>query len=311
MFLQVPAAETAESKGGPGILSQVLSELTAPFYEEDEADFDSEDSSSVDPSLEDTSKEEGNNKNIHQDYPSSSENKEEEDKKEDNEDIASKHLSSVILSELTAPFYEENEADFDLEDSSSVDPSLEDTSKEEGNNKNIHQDYPSSSENKEEEDKKEENKDIASKHPSPEESSDKGNKDDNDDNIPSVDSISEKNLRKEDKNKENVSPHTSSENKLDNYDHQSSLEENVDKSDSSSREITSDVAIRDEDDKKINEEPQFASSKYMSVSRDSCAFIQSCFPLGGEQKKRNIFFSHTSGSLGASVCVGGEGRGGD
>ena len=238
MFLQVPAAETAESKGGPGILSQVLSELTAPFYEEDEADFDSEDSSSVDPSLEDTSKEEGNNKNIHQDYPSSSENKEGEDKKEDNED-------------------------------------------------------------------------IASKHPSSEESSDKGNKDDNDNNIPSVESISEKNLRKEDKNKENVSPHTSSENKLDNYDHPSSLEENVDKSDSSSREITSDVAIRDEDDKKINEEPQFASSKYMSVSRDSCAFIQSCFPLAGEQKKRKIFFSHTSGSLGASVCVGGEGRGGE
>ena len=47
----------------------------------------------------------------------------------------------------------------------------------------------------------------------------------------------------------------------------------------------------------------------MSVSRDSCAFIQSCFPLAGEQKKRKIFFSHTSGSLGASVCVGGEGRG--
>lgn len=238
MFLQAPAAETAESKGGPGILSQVLSELTAPFYEVDEADFDSEDSSSVDPSLEDTSKEEGNNKNIHQDYPSSSENKEEEDKKEDNED-------------------------------------------------------------------------IASKHPSSEESSDKGSKDDNDNNIPSVDSMSEKNLRKEDKNKEDVSPHTSSENKLDNYDHPSSLEENVDKSDSSSREITSDVAIRDEEDKKINEEPQFASSKYMSVSRDSCAFIQSCFPLAGEQKKRKIFFSHTSGSLGASVCVGGEGRGGD
>ena len=237
MFLQAPAAETAESRGGPGIFSQVLSELTAPFYEEDEADFDSEDSSSVDPSLEDTSKEEGNNKNIHQDYPSSSENKEEEDKKEDNEDIASKH---------------------------------------------------------------------------PEESSDKGNKDDNGINIPSVDSISEKNLRKEDKNKEDVSPHTSSENKLDNYDHPSSLEENVDKSDSSSREITSDVAIRDEEDKKINEEPQFASSKYMSVSRDSCAFIQSCFPLAGERKKRKIFFSHTSGSLGASVCGrGGEGRGGD
>ena len=238
MFLKAPAAETAESKGGPGILSQVLSELTAPFYDEDEADFDSEDSSSVDPSLEDTSKEEENNKNIHQDYPSSSENKEEEDKKEDNED-------------------------------------------------------------------------IASKHPSSEESSDEGNKDDNGINIPSVDSISEKNLRKEDKNKEDVSPHTSSENKLDNYDHPSSLEENVDKSDSSSREITSDVAIRDEEDKKINEEPQFASSKYMSVSRDSCAFIQSCFPLAGEQKKRKIFFSHTSGSLGASVCVGGEGRGGE
>ena len=235
MFLQAPAAETAESRGGPGIFSQVLSELTAPFYEEDEADFDSEDSSSVDSSLEDTSKEEGNNKNIHQDYPSSSENKEEEDKKEDNED-------------------------------------------------------------------------IASKHPSSEESSDKGNKDDNDNNIPSVDSTSEKNLRNENKNKENVSPHTSSENKLDNYD-LLSLEENVDKSDSSSREITSDVAIRDEEDKKFNEEPQFASSKYMSVSRDSCAFIQSCFPLAGAQKKQKIFFSHTSGSLGASVCVGGEGRG--
>ena len=219
MFLQAPAAETAESRGGPGIFSQVLSELTAPFYEEDEADFDSEDSSSVDPSLEDTSKEEGNNKNIHQDYPSSSENKEEEDKKEDNED-------------------------------------------------------------------------IASKHPSSEESSDKGNKDDNGINIPSVDSISEKNLRKEDKNKE-VSPHTSSENKLDNYDHPSSLEENVDKSDSSSREITSDVAIRDEDDKKINEEPQFASSKYMSVSRDSCAFIQSCFPVDWETKEaKNIFLKY-------------------
>ena len=220
MFLQVPAAETAESKGGPGILSQVLSELTAPFYEEDEADFDSEDSFSVDPSLEDTSNEEGNNKNIHQDYPSSSENKEGEDKKEDNED-------------------------------------------------------------------------IASKHPSSEESSDKGNKDDNDNNIPSVESISEKNLRKEDKNKENVSPHTSSENKLDNYDHPSSLEENVDKSDSSSREITSDVAIRDEEDKKINEEPQFASSKYMSVSRDFCAFIQSCFPIGwGTKEAENIFLTH-------------------
>ena len=220
MFLQAPAAETAESKGGPGILSQVLSELTAPFYEEDEADFDSEDSSSVDPSLEDTSKEEGNNKNIHQDYPSSSENKEEEDKKEDNED-------------------------------------------------------------------------IASKHPSSEESSDKGSKDDNDNNIQSVDSMSEKNLRKEDKNKEDVSLHTSSENKLDNYDHPSSLEENVDKSDSSSREITSDVAIRDEEDKKINEEPQFASSKYMSVSRDSCAFIQSCFPVGwGTKEAENIFLTH-------------------
>ena len=220
MFLQAPAAETAESRGGPGIFSQVLSELTAPFYDEDEADFDSEDSSSVDPSLEDTSKEEGNNKNIHQDSPSSSENKEEEDKKEDNED-------------------------------------------------------------------------IASKHPSSEESSDKGNKDDNDNNIPSVDSISEKNLRKEDKNKENVSPHTSSENKLDNHDHPSSLEENVDKSDSSSREMTSDVAIRDEEDKKINEEPQFASSKYMSVSRDSCAFIQSCFPVGwGTKEAENIFLTH-------------------
>lgn len=236
LFLQAPAAESAESKGGPGILSQVLSELTAPFYEEDEADFYSEDSSSVDPSSEDTSKEEGNNKNIHQDFPSSSENKEEEDKREDKED-------------------------------------------------------------------------IASKHPSSEQSSDKGNKDDNDNNILSVDSISEKNLRKEDENKEDVSLHTSSENKLDNYDYPSSLEENVDKSDSSFREITSDVAIRDEDDKKINEEPQFASSKYMSVSRDSCAFIQSCFPLAGEGKKQKIFFSHTSGSLGASVCVRGEGRG--
>lgn len=236
MFLQAPAAETAESKGGPGIISQFVSELTAPFFEEDEADFYSEDSSSVDPSSKDTSKEEGNDENIHQDYPSSSENKEEEDKKEDNED-------------------------------------------------------------------------ISSKLPSSEESSDKGNKDDNSINISSVDSVSEKNLRKDDKNKEDVSPHTSSENKLDNYDHPSSLEENADKSDSSSREITSDVAIRDEDDKKINEEPQFASSKYMSVSRDSCAFIQSCFPLAGKQKKRKIFFSHTSGSLGASVCVGGEGRG--
>ena len=224
MFLQAPAAETAESRGGPGIFSQVLSELTAPFYEEDEADFDSEDSSSVDPS--------------------------------------------------------------------SVDPSLEDTSKEEGNNKNIHQDYPSSSKNKEEEDKKEDNEDIASKHPSSEESSDKGNKDDNGINIPSVDSISEKNLRKENKNKEDVSPHTSSENKLDNYDHPSSLEENVDKSDSSSREMTSDVAIRDEEDKKINEEPQFASSKYMSVSRDSCAFIQ-LFSVGwGTKEAENIFLTH-------------------
>ena len=238
MFLQAPVAETAESKGGPGIFSQFVSELTAPFYEEDEADFYSEDSSSVKPSSEDTSKEEGNDKNIHQDYPSSSENKEEEDKREDNED-------------------------------------------------------------------------IASKHPSSEEKSDKGSKDDNGNNIPSVDSISEKNLRKEDKNKEDVSQHTSSENKLDNYDHPSSLEENADKSDSSSREITSDVAIRDEDDKKINEEPQFASSKYMSVSRDSCAFTQSRFLLAGEQKKRKIFFSHTSGSLGANVCVGGEGRRGD
>ena len=216
-------------------------------------------------------------------------------------------IFSQVLSELAAPFLDEDEADLFSEDSSSVDPSSEDTSKEEGNDKNIHQDYPSSSENKEEED----NEDIVSKRPSSEESSDKGNKDANDNNIPSVDSISEKNLRKEDKNKEDVSPHTSSENKLDNYDHPSSLEENVDKSDSSSREITSDVAIRDEDDKKINEEPQFASSKYMSVSRDSCAFIQSCFPLAGEQKKRKIFFSHTSGSLGVSVCVGGEGRGGE
>lgn len=220
MFLQTPAAEAVESKGEPGIFSQVLSELAAPFLDEDEADFDSEDSSSVDPSSEDTSKEEGNDKNIHQDYPSSSENKEEEDKKEDNED-------------------------------------------------------------------------IASKHPSSEESSDKGSKDDNDNNIQSVDSMSEKNLRKEDKNKEDVSLHTSSENKLDNYDHPSSLEENVDKSDSSSREITSDVAIRDEEDKKINEEPQFASSKYMSVSRDSCAFIQSCFPVGwGTKEAENIFLTH-------------------
>ena len=208
MFLQVPAAETAESKGGPGIISQFVSELTAPFFEEDEADFYSEDSSSVDPSSEDTRKEEGNNENIDLDYPSSSENKEEEDKREDNED-------------------------------------------------------------------------IASKHPSLEESSDKGNKDDNDNNIPSVDSISEKNLRKED------------ENKVDNYDHPSSLEENVDKSDSSSREITSDVAIRDEEDKKINDEPQFASSKYMSVSRDSCAFIQSCFPVGwGTKEAENIFLTY-------------------
>lgn len=238
MFLQAPAAETAESKGAPGIFSQFVSELAAPFYEEDEADFYSEDRSSVDPSSEDTSKEEGYNKNIHQDYPSSSENKEEEDKKEDNED-------------------------------------------------------------------------IASKNPSSEESSDKGNKDENDDNIASLDSVSEKNLRKEDGNKEDVSPHTSSENKLDNYDHSSSFEENMDKCDSSSGNFSSEVDIRDEDDKKIDEEPQFASSKYMSVSRDFCAFIQCCFPLAGEQKKQKILFSHISGSLGASVCVGGEGRGGD
>lgn len=51
--MQAPSAETAESKGSPGFFSQVLSELAAPLYEEDEQDFLSEDRESENPSVED------------------------------------------------------------------------------------------------------------------------------------------------------------------------------------------------------------------------------------------------------------------
>lgn len=51
--MQAPPAETAESKGSPGFFSQVLSELAAPLYEEDEQDFLSEDRESENPSVED------------------------------------------------------------------------------------------------------------------------------------------------------------------------------------------------------------------------------------------------------------------
>ncbi|XP_078352009.1 uncharacterized protein LOC144636697 isoform X2 [Oculina patagonica] len=46
------SAEDAESKGSPGFFSQVLSELAAPLYEEDEQDFLSEDSDSDPPTEE-------------------------------------------------------------------------------------------------------------------------------------------------------------------------------------------------------------------------------------------------------------------
>ena len=55
LFLQAASAETAESKGSPGFFSQVLSELAAPLYEDDEQDFLSEDSDSENPSTEDES----------------------------------------------------------------------------------------------------------------------------------------------------------------------------------------------------------------------------------------------------------------
>ena len=53
LFLQAASAETAESKGSPGFFSQVLSELAAPLYEDDEQDFLSEDNDSENPSTED------------------------------------------------------------------------------------------------------------------------------------------------------------------------------------------------------------------------------------------------------------------
>ena len=56
-FLQASSSETAESKASPGFFSQMLSELAAPLYEEDEQDFLSEDTEPDDepenPSLED------------------------------------------------------------------------------------------------------------------------------------------------------------------------------------------------------------------------------------------------------------------
>lgn len=50
--MQSQSAEDAESKGSPGFFSQVLSELAAPLYEEDEQDFLSEDSDSDPPTEE-------------------------------------------------------------------------------------------------------------------------------------------------------------------------------------------------------------------------------------------------------------------
>ena len=53
--MQASSAETTEGKGSPGFFSQVFSELTAPYYEEDEQDFLSEDSDSENPTPEDQS----------------------------------------------------------------------------------------------------------------------------------------------------------------------------------------------------------------------------------------------------------------
>ena len=109
--MQASAAETAESeesKGSPGFLSQVFSELAAPLYEEDENDFLSEDSPSVDPSPEENTGEEGNKngKDSPSENPSSEDDIREKDKNKDNDD------------------------------SPSVDPSTEDNNQEEDDNMN-------------------------------------------------------------------------------------------------------------------------------------------------------------------------------
>ena len=53
IFFQAQSSETAESKGSPGFFSQMLSELAAPLYEEDEQDFLSEDREPENPSVQD------------------------------------------------------------------------------------------------------------------------------------------------------------------------------------------------------------------------------------------------------------------
>ena len=102
-FLQASAAETAESeesKGSPGFFSQVLSELAAPLYEEDESDFLSDDSSCVNPSPEDDIREKDKNKDSDDSPsvdPSAEDNNQEEDDNINNEEpqFASSEYMSV------------------------------------------------------------------------------------------------------------------------------------------------------------------------------------------------------------------------